>query len=78
MATANAKKNLQNFEFSPELSLLAHTKYKGPNVRNPSLSLGLTNNQCADQPAHLRRLISAFVIRVLESILSELGEISIF
>ena len=45
-----------------------------------NLSSGLTNNTGADQPAHPRRLISAFVIRFLESIISKLatGEISIF
>ena len=38
------------------------------------------NNKDADQPAHLRRLISAFIIRVLESIISKLNtsKISIF
>ena len=38
------------------------------------------NNTCADQPAHPRSLISAFVIRFLESIIRILvkGEISIF
>ena len=37
-------------------------------------------NTGADQPAHLRSLISAFVIRFLESIICKLatGEISIF
>ena len=37
------------------------------------------NNKGADQPAHPRSLISAFVIRVLESIISRLAmsEISI-
>ena len=41
---------------------------------------GFANNKGADQPAHPRRLISAFVIRLLESIISELAtsEISIF
>ena len=40
---------------------------------------GVTNNRGADQPAHLRSLISAFVIRFLESIICKLatGEISI-
>ena len=40
----------------------------------------LANNTAADQPAHLRSLISAFVIGSLESMLSKLaiGEISIF
>ena len=41
---------------------------------------GFTNNKGADQPAHLRRLISAFVIRFLESNISKLApsKISIF
>ena len=32
-----------------------------------NLSLGVANNKGADQPAHTRSLISAFVIRLLES-----------
>ena len=38
------------------------------------------NNKCADQPVYPRSLISAFVILLLESIISKLtkGEISIF
>ena len=45
-----------------------------------NLSLGFANNKSADQPAHQLRLISAFVIRFLETIMSKLaaGEISIF
>ena len=41
---------------------------------------GFANNKGADQPAHPRSLISAFVIRILDSIISKLatGEISIF
>ena len=41
---------------------------------------GVANNKGADQPAHLRRLINAFVISSLLSILSRLAtsEISIF
>ena len=41
---------------------------------------GVANNKGADQPAHTRRLISAFVIRLLEGIISKLAssEISIF
>ena len=40
---------------------------------------GFANNTVADQPAHPRSLISAFVIRFLESIICKLatGEISI-
>ena len=38
------------------------------------------NNIGADQPAHMRSLISAFVIRLLQSMISRLAlsEISIF
>ena len=41
---------------------------------------GFANNTDADQPAHPRRLISAFVIRFLVSFICKLatGEISIF
>ena len=41
---------------------------------------GFANNKGADQPAHLRRLVSAFVIRFIESTISRLAtsEISIF
>ena len=45
-----------------------------------NLYSGVWNNKGADQPAHPRRLISAFVIHLLESIISQLAssEISIF
>ena len=33
-----------------------------------NLSSGFVNNKCIDQPAHLRRLISPFVIHFKESI----------
>ena len=36
-----------------------------------NLSLVFANNKGADQPAHLRSLISAFVIRLLERIISK-------
>ena len=41
---------------------------------------GFVNNKGADQPAHPRSLISAFVIRLLESFISKLAtrEISLF
>ena len=44
------------------------------------MSSGLANNKAQAQPAHLRSLISAFVIRLLESIISELAtnKMSIF
>ena len=41
---------------------------------------GIANNTGADQPAHPHSLISTFVIRLLESIISKhaIGEISLF
>ena len=44
------------------------------------LSLGVANNTGADQPAHPRSLVSAFVIRLLEGTIYILatGEISIY
>ena len=52
--------------------------YKGPTREN--LSSEFANNTGADQPAHPRRLISAFVIRFLERTIFNLatGKISIF
>ena len=38
---------------------------------------GFANNTGAEQPAHPRRLIRAFVIRFLESIICKLGTVSI-
>ena len=51
----------------------------GLDVRKPVLG-GLPTIHGADQPAHLRSLISAFVIRFLESIIYKhaADEISIF
>ena len=51
----------------------------GHNARKTCLR-GFANNTDADQPAHPRSLISAFVIRFLESIICKLatGEISTF
>ena len=56
----------------------SYMKY-GPR-REKTCLLRFANNKGADQPAHPRNLISAFVIRLLESIISRLatGEISIF
>ena len=49
----------------------------GRNVRKPVLGGGggggVANNAGADQPAHPRSLISAFVIRCLESTISKLA-----
>ena len=51
----------------------------GP-LTQENLFSGFANNKGADQPAHLRSLISTFVIHLLESIISKLAmsEISIF
>ena len=48
--------------------------------REKTCLLGFANNKGADQPAHTHSLISAFVIRFLESTISKLAksEISIF
>ena len=46
-------------------------------ARKPDFG-GLGNNKGADQPAHLRSLISAFVILLLESIISKLATSEIF
>ena len=45
-----------------------------------NLSSGFANNTGADQPAHPRSLISAFVVRYLESTICKLatGTISFF
>ena len=42
----------------------------GLDARKPA---GFANNKSPDQPAHPRSLISAFVIRFLESIISKLA-----
>ena len=64
--------NLNKFE------ILNHLLY-GPQHEKPCLR-GFANNKGADQPAHLGSLISVFVIRFLESIISILAtsEVSIF
>ena len=53
--------------------------YLGSDARKP-VFIGFVNNKGADQPAHLCSLISAFVIRLLESIISRfaMSEISFF
>ena len=56
-----------------------HSFYLIIDTRKPFFG-GVANNTGADQPAHPRSLISAFVISSLESIISRLAtsEISIF
>ena len=59
---------------------LLHVSYQmGLDARKPVFG-GFANNKGADQPAHTRSLISTFVIRYLESIISRLAssEISTF
>ena len=41
-------------------------------AKEKNMSSGFANNKGAYQPAHSRRLISAFVIRFWESIISKL------
>ena len=65
----NSLQNLRSF----------HLLLYGLRREKPCLQ-GFANNTGADQPAHPRSLISAFVIRFVESIICKLatGEISIF
>ena len=57
----------------------ASTRLFGPRREKTCLQR-FANNKDADQPAHPRSLISAFVIRLLESIITRLAtsKISIF
>ena len=66
----------QTFQF---LCKLIGCEAHGPR-REKTCLRGFANNTGADQPAHPRSLISAFVIRFLESIICILatGEIAIF
>ena len=56
-----------------------HFRYIGPGREKTCLQV-FANNTGADQPAQMRSLISALVIRFLQSIICKLatGEISIF
>ena len=56
------------------------SKHNNGPRREKTCLRGVANNTGADQPAHPRCLISAFVIRVLESNISKLAtiEISVF
>ena len=57
-----------------------HHDYVIYGPRRKTCLRGFANNTGADQPAHLHRLISAFVILFLESFISKLAtkEISVF
>ena len=61
-------------------SQLSQPKLINGPQREKTCLQGFANNTGVDQPAHPRSLISAFVIRFLESTISKLatGEISIF
>ena len=61
-----------------EVMIAKQTESIGP--RREKTGLRCVNNTVADQPAHQRSLISAFVIRFLKSIISKLAshKISIF
>ena len=54
-----------------ELSIISYES------RHEKTCLGFANNKCADQPAHPCRLISASVVRYMESIISKLATIKI-
>ena len=56
-----------------------YNTFFGPR-REKNCLQGVANNKGADQPAHLRRAIRAFVIRLLGSIVAKLAtsQISIF
>ena len=64
--------------FSDCMNMCTYQLAYGPRREKPCLRR-FANNTGADQPAHPRSLISAFVIRYLESIICKLatGEISI-
>ena len=74
---------IPNFKFSQgrstSLEFIVLLIIIGPRREKPCLR-GFSNNNGADQPAHPRSLISAFVTRLLESIISNLAtsKISIY
>ena len=59
------------------ISKLMVTLYEGRDARKPVFG-GFANNKGADQPAHQRNLVSAFVIRSLESIIFRIALSEIF
>ena len=69
------------YSFLVKFCIRSVVQYNNNNPRREKTCLrGFANNTCADQPAHPRSLISAFVIHLLESIISRLAtdEISNF
>ena len=71
--------NLKTCKYKVHKKAWSPISIYGPR-REKTCLWGFTNNTGADQPAHPHSLISAFVIRLLESIISRLatGEISTF
>ena len=59
--------------YTPCQKLQPETFTEDTNLTSVYLSSGLVNNKGADQPAHPRSLISAFVFRLFESIISRLS-----
>ena len=60
-----------------DLKEACRIEVNGPR-REQTCLRGFANNKGADQPAHPRILISAFVIRLLESFISRLASREIF
>ena len=73
-------KVLQIFTFKNVIDLARITCVAFGPRREKTCLRGVANNTGADQPAHPRSLISAFVICVLKSTISKLAtsEISVF
>ena len=62
---------------------LCHARYKGAPHHEKTCFMPYANNKDADQPAHSRSLISAFVVRCLDSIIlpfsiSEISSLELF
>ena len=68
-------KNKRNFkDQSPNIYIPAFLlNFQIWTLSRENLTLLHANNTGTDQPAHLRRLISAFVIRLLESVTSQVA-----
>ena len=68
---------LVNFDLKTDQRLdepmVKHELWKSGPQREKTCLRGFANNTGADQPAHPRSLVSAFVIRFLESIICKLA-----
>ena len=73
------KENILNLKTAASVSFSIFIKINWASTRE-NLSSGFANDTGADQPAHPRSLISAFVIHVLKSTIPKLAtsEISFF